>query len=534
MSDSAVGGAPKGGPGAAWTLLVSGLILVPVLGYRMGLDQGTYAYVAAGLAEGRWPYLQTWDHQFPGGMILHAVEILLLGRSPTMFRLADLLFQLANVFLIYRITRHVASPPAGFLAGVVYALIYQSYGPWNTGQREGYGLFLALLALLLYLTRSRRTDPATAWWSGLCFGGAVLIKPTLLALVAMYVPLLRYRTERTPWRTSLRLAAIAGAGVLLPALLVIAFYWYQDGLIQMYEACIAYQTDVYMHRLRGTAPLWQYWISKLGRLGSESILLGLASLPLLALGANRRTRLMVWLAYVASIYTVFVQGTFAGYHYLTGLGFGAILIGSGFHEVANVAERVLARWGGAFGWRAWNLVAHALIVAAIPVYMSVARLEEVLSLRFLERPRPHLFTVGNVFDYTESHDVAEYLRANTTSEDRIQVWGHESLVYYLADRLAAGRFQSTNGLVMRVPGAPITPMQERWREEFMAAMRSMRPRFIVVTRGDRWWWAPAERTSEELIDDFPAFRDLIAQRYERDREIGKYLVYRRIEGGGPP
>ena len=110
----------------------------------------------------------------------------------------------------------------------------------------------------------------------------------------------------------------------------------------------------------------------------------------------------------------------------------------------------------------------------------------------------------------------------------------EPQVRYFSRRYRCITYSARGYFPSEVPESPERYSQERWREEFMAAMRSMRPRFIVVTRGDRWWWAPDERTSEELIDDFPAFRDLIARRYERDREIGKYLVYRRIEGGGPP
>ena len=137
-----------------------------------------------------------------------------------------------------------------------------------------------------------------------------------------------------------------------------------------------------------------------------------------------------------------------------------------------------------------------------------------------------------VFDFTESYEVAAYLRARTRPDERIQVWGYESLVYYLADRRAASRFQMTHPLVMRVPGEELTPMQLRWRAEFLEDV-SLRPAtYIVVVRQDNWWWAPEEQTSEQLLDDFPEWQRIIERDYEREHIIGRFLIYRRTTSLG--
>jgi len=82
--------------------------------------------------------------------------------------------------------------------------------------------------------------------------------------------------------------------------------------------------------------------------------------------------------------------------------------------------------------------------------------------------------------------------------------------------------------VMRIPGQPLTPMQERWRAEFISDLTKRPPAYIAVVRGDRWWWAPEERTSEELLNDFPEWKALIEQHYALDHTIGRYLVFRRV------
>ena len=151
---------------------------------------------------------------------------------------------------------------------------------------------------------------------------------------------------------------------------------------------------------------------------------------------------------------------------------------------------------------------------------------DLVTLHFLAPPRVGEFRNRTVFDFTEDWDVAQYLRANTSPGETVQVWGYESLVYYLAERGAASRFQASPPLVMRVPGEEMTPRQLGWRREFMLDVTRRTPRFVLVVREDDWWWAPERKTSEELLDSFPEWKSFIEANYAIDKTIGRFLVYR--------
>ena len=155
----------------------------------MGVDQGVFAYMGAALLDGKWPYLQTWESDFPGLVFLQAGEILAFGRSAVAFRIFDLLFQLGNAYFIFQIAARTGGRAAALIAAVLFCLIYQGYGPWNTAQREGFGLLFILAGYWLYFTAARRTPALTAALTGLGLGIAVTIKPTLLALSLFYLPL---------------------------------------------------------------------------------------------------------------------------------------------------------------------------------------------------------------------------------------------------------------------------------------------------------------------------------------------------------
>lgn len=505
------------------------MVLLPTLNYRLGVDQGAFAYMSAALLRGDWPYVRTWENDFPGMVFLQAAQMLVLGKSVVAFRAFDLLVQLTSAYLILRIARQTSGWIAATVAPILFCLIYQGYGPWNTAQREGFGLLFILAGFWLTFSAQRRPALVTAALAGLGMGLAVTIKPTLLALSLFYLPLATRLRTRKAWGV----AVVGGAAVLLPSAVLVAGYWATGTLTQIYEACIAYQA-IYTARLRGDAPLVAYWFGKARSLGLNAVVLPLAYAPFLALDSrHQRERLMLWFGYLGATYAVFVQGTFAGYHYLPGLAIGSVFVGE---IMATCIAWAVTRWRAPRTVGGVPVEAVLVALALIPMslfYMRRAPIAELASLNFLRPPVPGEFRNQTVFDFTESYDTARYLNANTLPGEPIQVWGYESLVYYLADRPAASRFQMTHPLVMREPGRPLTEMQQRWRDEFVADLLARSPAYVAVVSDDRWWWAPEEHSSEELLDDFPEWKHIIETRYERDRAIGRFTIYRRRPGAGP-
>jgi hypothetical protein len=503
-------------------LLTCSVLLAPVLSFRMGMDQANYAYMAWMWLEGHWPYVGTWDLQFPGGWVLHALEIAVFGKSVWLFRVFDLLFQLASAWLIFRITRRAAGVPAAFVAAALFCLIYQGYGPWNTGQREGFGLLFILAGFWLYLTHERRPAWLTAAGIGVLLGFAVTIKPTLLALSALYAPLLLDLRARH-WRIVL----VAVVTLLLPSALFVLAYMEQGALQAMYDACIGFTTQVYVPHSNAGDSLLQRWLDKAMQLGTTAKLLSVTYLPFLFIGEQRRLRLMLYCGYLGSIFAVLAQGTFAGYHYLPGLGIGAILIGSIFHIVTAplLQGRMLQLAQQRVSLQA--LAAVVAIVLAFVHYHNPVAIQRTLNGTFLDAPFPDEYRNSTVFDFTESWDTAEYIREHTRADDTILVWGNDPLVYYLAERHGASRFQNTLPLVVYAPGGVLTPMQLDWRQEYLASISERRPAMVAVVRDDNWWWAPKQQTSWQLLDEFPEFKTLLFEQYTEEHRIGRFVIFRR-------
>jgi hypothetical protein len=505
----------------AAVLLLGLVLLLPTLSFRMGVDQGAFAHLGAEILKGHWPYLETWESDYPGMMFLQALEILLFGKSIVMFRVFDLLVQLTVVFFIFRITVWVGSRAGGLLAVALYCLTYQGYGPWNTAQREGFAMPFVLWGFWVFLTADRRSIPRSALWIGLGLGLAATFKPTMLALGLFYLPVML-----SPRQWNRGAVVAAAAGLLAPAVVTIGFYASVGGMRELFEATVSYQA-IYTARLRGDRPLLAHWLNSASRLGRQAGILAVGYAPLLLLERHRRERWMLYLAYLGAMLGVVVQGTFAGYHYLPGLAVGSVLVGSTF---AQAFEWLRIRWAGLGISRHELGAAVVLILAALPVYLHRSPVRNLLSLQFLHPPAPGEFRIGAIFDFTESYSLARYLNQHTAPADRVLVWGYEPLVYYLSNRRAASRFGITHPLVMRAPGHELVPMQRRWRAEFMRDMAERKPRYVAVVQHDDWWWAPGQQSSEELLDDFPEWKVYLRRSYQLEQTIGRFQVYRRTEG----
>lgn len=501
-------------------LAACAVLLAPTLTFRLGLDQGVFAYLGAEILAGRLPYVDAWDHAFPGAMLLHALVIALLGRAPVMFRAVDLLIQLASAYLIFRLAHRLSGRAGAVVAAVTYVSIYQGYGAWNTAQREGFGMLFVLFGVWLTLSAERRPRVVTAAGVGLGLGLAALFKPTLLALGLLYAPLVAQPSWRRP-----RVLLAGTASTLLPAAAVVVFYAAHHAVGELYRATIVYQLEVYGPSVRGEASLGQM-LSAVARLGWHTIGLALVYPLFLLGGPARRWRGMLYLGYVTAALTVLIQGTFAGYHQLPGLALGSILVGSIFARVADVlvGARTVVLGGRQLLVR--SVLAAGVVLGAVVVYQDPGRIHTLLSGRFLEPPEPGAMRISTVFDAGESHALASWLRERTKPTDRIQVWGHESLVYYLAERRAASRFQTSNPLVTRPDDRQVTPMQRAWQREWLADVTRRAPPYFAVTRDDTWWWAPGRRSSFALLDEVPGLPALLARRYQAHHAVGRFLIYR--------
>jgi hypothetical protein len=260
-------------------------------------------------------------------------------------------------------------------------------------------------------------------------------------------------------------------------------------------------------------------------LGTHFVMIGLAMVGLIALlrGKGPAVPLLIgWL--LAGVIGFLGQMKFFHYHSLPLLAPLAVLGALGLVQAV--------RWLGAI--RPLRNPRHAWVagIALLVVTQSGARHRWAESWRDLSRvmradtTRDDLWRELPPYDrtsFSDLMDLADHLRAETSEDATVYIWGYQPLVHFLSGRPSPTRF--VHNPMLTVPwGNPA------WREELVRDLRDRRPSHIVICRNDEIPWATGvEEDSEALFQKFETFRALVASDYDLAWETARFTVYRRLD-----
>lgn len=449
------------------------------------------------------PYIGSWDQNFPGIIIIHAIENLLLGDSIFAFRVWDVLFQLLTVFLIYRTTSVISDKRAGWIAGVLYALYYTHQNLNIAGEREVY-ITLCLLGILLLFEREKRNY----YLIGLLLGFTIVIRPTS-ALYGLPILIAAFR-EKT--KSNVLPLFLSSA---LPVVLLAIYLLSVGALGEFYIATVAFTTSVYnrvlfpydyFEALKGYwavflfLPFGLYWLTrskaKVSLIGSFTVLSALILLLLQRLP----------------------------YHYHPLITFLIVFSSVGLVFVSDQCTKFLTKQNRRISYTVFAL----LTVTVVAISFRGATMHE-WTRRTVHGEHLTLEGLRTEFNhvYPEEVKVGEYLKAHTTASDKVQ--GLAPLYpFYFAGRVPSSRFITAPALVMRSERGELSSFQKEWRAEYLKSLSVDPPKYYVIYDGDLYSkrWLNGNAGHEIVRNDLTELGDLLTAHYTRDTVIGGFTLYK--------
>ena len=464
-------------------------------------DEGVFLYVAQVIADGGMPYRDAWDHKPPVVYLVNVIALALGGQwGVWLLQLAALL---AAAFLSYRALVALGHLAAAFgtfawLMAVPDLLLLPDL---QTSFVEYYGLPVQFAALFLW-TRPGQKGPARYAAIGVLAGAAALLKPSVLGIwiaIALIVIWTAARSGRPRDLLSPLLAMTAGA----VAVIAITIVWLASGsaLAEAIDAVVGF--SLAYSTLSAPVPPGSGVAGGIARIMPSG-------LPILAaLGAIAALRgpraAVVSVALLALPFELALASTGRGYHYhlLSSLPVFGVLAA---HLIAWVSTR--------FG--------RIARLATVGVSLLILLSESVVVSFFLTVDKPSPVPTA-----------VDYLRANTTANDTVLIWGTRPEVLVLADRRSATRFVYQVGpLATRGYGGAVRI------EQLLLDLERSRPKLIIDASSQSSDTPPLDRNGflawpNDLVSAWPAETirvfDYLEANYVRAGEIAgiDWPVWRR-------
>jgi hypothetical protein len=486
-------------------IVVSAAILSLTLIYPYSGDNVLFAYITDLFLRGIPPYAGAWDHAFPGVMLVHIVQLTLLGKSSVALHAVDIAIQLLAMSSMYSLGRRFHSDVAGWSACVIYCIYYVTRGSNMIALTDGYVACIIIIALnLAYRDR--------AYLAAFLFGLTIVFRPTYGLLSVLYV-LWDLYVSRDPKRSVGLL--LAGA---IPIALLITLFGASGHFEEFFISVWTYNVEVY-NRYAGTdqffEPITRY------------VLLFIPAVLGFALALRRIKRSGLVLLTLGAAIASLLLLIHAPYQYPPLAIQLALVAGIG--------------WGMIVKQLRWNMLAKLALIAAHVFFVVFylrgttlkAALADYVGGASLLETQAH-FEPSPLWGIMPQERVAEFLKRNTDRNDRVQ--GLAPLYpMFIAGVLPSNRFIIPLGFGIRAEDGRLKDYQIEWRKEYIHDLEQRPPKYYIIADSsqDARPFLNGFMPHEFIQRDFVEIGAWLDRGYRLDTMIGSFFIYGRLSGSGP-
>jgi hypothetical protein len=517
--------------------------------YPFGKDQGEFAYIASAYLKGETVYKEVFNTKPPLTHILNALALKLFGHSMLSIRLFDLLWQCATAVVILLITNlFYERRYIGVLSALLYGFYYFDVDYWHSAQTDGFINLPISLSLLIFLFAREKDKPLLWILSGIFLGISVLLKYPVGIFLLLFVLFILLPISKQNKTHSLYILG----GFCIPLLINLlslavdnslrSFFYTQYNFITRYSLgqsgadnyfdyvihLIVRSTKHYRRQyLPGKALNWAYILAPFIIAGE------------LVYAFNKRpARALMILWWVAAVMHLVVQNRYHRYHRLPIYAPLSIIASHlffvAYDRARNYTYASLLRafmvglifflfCAGYFNF-GYNHN-HKRRNGGVGYYRKHKAVADVIlgrkNITSIYKDPRFKFSSGE-YSAKITLEVSDYIKRDTTPNDKIFIWGYNPGIYFLSERNCASRF------INNFPLYGEFVWKEQFREYFLNEMKENKPKYILVTGREK---APRVTGSRDhsgaAFKKFVEFYDFVYREYERSTIIGDFTIYKR-------
>jgi Dolichyl-phosphate-mannose-protein mannosyltransferase len=525
---------------AALSAAAVALIHLPYSVYPLGRDQGVWLTAGRAIFDGKIFFRDYLHFHLPGTGLIYGLAMQLVENvrhAPTLVAAGGAAL---TVLTIYLLVGKVISRSAGAWASVTFALFWPfGFSWWNIAQKDFLAMPFVLLATWAASAESgSRRQGAWIFIAGVFAAMAAQIKPTFLVaavLIALGFSIralrekeLRRGLGEISWFTLGGIAAVLPLFIQLAASGALVDAWYcTTGLGATYMSHFEARPGRVLDRA-----LSAHTSGFFGSLWYSRALLaaGFGGIALTLFDRKRPRRFWLLIPIITAPACYLIQGKGIGYHLQPWKLVLCMEIG------ILIAWAVRAENFRPLRWRSTVFAVIALVcfaATASHLHHSLtktrwARNELRVFTGKLDRDRYLKKRYRTGKDYPPprvSEKLARWINKRTKPDETVQIWGHESQIYVLADRDCATQvpFDQTLGSIPLEGNA--AAWLEKQRQRFIDLLETNKPKFFIVTTKDR---NPVEKEpSDKSLKNVPGLPEYLEAQYEFLRDFDRFKIYKR-------
>jgi hypothetical protein len=501
-------------------ILIIVIARLHLLSVQFERDEGEYAYMGSLILDGHSPYSLAYNMKYPGTYFIYAIIMGIFGKTVESVHLGLMLISIASIILVYFISTKFISKSSSAIAASSFGILATSWTLYGqAAHATHFVIFFALLGIFILQKFYQNFDRSILWLflSGIFFSLAFISKQSgLFFLLFGLIFIVMKDFKELSNSNIIRKLIVLLSGFAIPVILMF-FYFYIFGDFDKFW----FWTSTYLSKYGSQMSLSQGYDNFIlslriitGNYTAEGYVifwfLGLVGLGLLYFTKIDNRNKLITLTFVFMSFLTVVPGFyFRNHYYITFLPAIAILIGVFFEYFRNIYVGTLK----------------------FPLFTSVNIMVFVILTGIgISANSEYLFTRDNNITckmiygenpFVESIEISEYLKANTTKDDKIAILGSEPQIYFYADRYAATGYIYTYNLV------ELHNYALAMQREMITEVVNNEPKYIVFVNAGLSWLRKEESEGYifKWIGDYTNDNYLLVGAMDLSREqIGKLMT----------
>ena len=461
-------------------IIMAFLIRVPSFSEPFNRDEGVYEYMAKTSGSGYKLYSEGFEFKPPGIFYVYAFIQKTFGNSERGLRLFTAIYAIFSTLAIFALASFLYGSRTGLFSAFLFGIFSGGIVlEGNNANSEVFMILPLILGTYAFLIFLRNKSKPLLFLSGALVGIAFLFKiVAIFNLLLFSTFLFLYKINRKKMYSLIILS-----GFVLVQLPVFLYFFIKGTL-----GDFVFATFIFGFTYLGMSYDWNYFlrlISKTVTVFREAFLVWVTSITsAVYIIFSERTKenvfLLLW--FIFSFFGVMTSGRFYQHYYIQLMPCLSILAGYAVTKLTflylNKGERPDIR----------NYFIVFMLIGSIFLFFIVnyPYYQNYCSYINGSISRDEYQSYFKYRNFPLNYKIATYLKANTTLDDYVYVWGSEPIIYFISERRSPTRYL-VELFANKIPGA---------QDEIICQINQKMPLYIATVA------QPFNKLETILVNDY--------------------------------